>query len=163
MVSRTTIKGGPELRARLDNLVAEVPEGCKQEWADEAAKRMRSKAPRGSGSHGIHLADSFEVRDHSTGGYSLGAAVFGAYWGIFVDRGAKASVPKRRQVLKFEKGGQTIFARKVKRRRRRPFASESAQSALADMSWVDIVQKAWAGRRLTGRGRATRSSRFIGG
>ena len=163
-----TIKGGPELRARLDNLVGQVPEAFKEQWANDAAGRMQRTAPRRTG----RLAGSFEVREHHTvtSGYNLGAAVYGAFWAIFIDRGTKAhDIEGRRSRTKTlrwsDAAGRTVFARKVHRRRmpRRPFVTEAVQSALRDAPWVSLCQQAWSGRRLTRRGRVSGGRTFLGG
>lgn len=170
----TKLIGGPQLKARLDNLVAEVPDAFKAQWAGDAAGRMSRTAPHRTG----RLARSFEVRDHTTktAGYAKGAAVFGAFWAIFIDRGTKRHTiepkPGRKAKragaqpsLRFFEGGRTIFARKVMHRRmgRHPFVTNAAQDALREAPWVGLCQQAWSGRKLNRRGRVSGARTFLGG
>lgn len=142
------LSGGSDLRARLANL-ATVPDEFARTWAKETADQMRKTAPN---------ARRPASRIFTTKILRLRAAVYGAYWWIFVDRGTKAheitgaggSNPPN--ILMFEVGGKTIFRSQVekKRGRRRPFISRAAQGALAGSKWADSVIKQWNGRRLRG-------------
>lgn len=142
-MARLTIKGGSALRARLTNIRA-VPETFAAEWASEAADRIRATKPPST----RPASSRFTTKASRTRG-----GVYGAFWWIFIDRGTKAHdiVARKKKVLRFEKGGETIFAKRVhlKRMRRRPFISKAAQGALNDMG-TDAIVKAWNGRRLRG-------------
>lgn len=153
MPTGLTIKGGPELKARLASL-ASAPSQMLGQWQSATVSRSRSTAPSrtGRGRASIHAAKLTDTR----------AEVRGAYWLIFVDRGTKAhdirpkslsgsgrGGPGTAKALKFDYRGQTIFTRKVHRRRmkRRPFLTQAAQEAFKGGAWVDVVQKAWTRRR----------------
>jgi hypothetical protein len=135
----TRLIGGPDLRARLASLQGVGPEFA-QTWADDTATRMRTTAPPA------------HDRRFSTRVRHFRAGVYGAFWWIFVDRGTKAHGPKRAKVLRFERGGETIFAKKVRGVKRRPFVTRAAQEALAGSKWADTVIKQWNRRRVGGRG-----------
>lgn len=165
-MAKVTIKGGPELKVRLDSIPGVAGPEIMATWANDAARNIRAAAPRGRGSHGQHLADSIvsgtkgaATRRRGRGAMAgVRAAVFGAYWGIFVDRGTKAHdiKPKRSKsttgkgapALQFitSRGGDSIFRPKARVRRigRRPFITEGAQKALRDLPWADKVLMAWS-------------------
>lgn len=163
------IRGGPLLKARLDDVADVAPELIMAQWAEDASRNISHGAPRGSGSHGVHLADTIKpgakgASRHGSRSRRAGvrAAVFGAYWGIFIDRGTKAHsiVPREGRAsttgngapaLRFESRGQTIFRRATFRRRmrRRPFITEGAQRALRESPWGDLVIQAWNRRAET--------------
>jgi hypothetical protein len=139
-----TIKGGPELRARLQAVIANAPE-MERAWADDAAKRIKAAAPSRTG----------RLKASVRAGTSKGrGAVFGAFWGVFIDRGTKPHTIEahKAKALRFEYRGQTIFAKKVqrKRMRRRPFITKGAQDALAASPIHDQIIKAW-NRKASGR------------
>lgn len=143
MTSR--LVGGSELRARLASLM-DVPPEFASTWADETASKMRQTAPN---------ARRPASRVFTTKIARYRAAVYGAYWWIFVDRGTKAhdifgsGGKNPPNFLKFSAGGQTIFASKVHHPRtgRNPFISRAAQGALAGSKWAETVIKQWNGRR----------------
>jgi hypothetical protein len=137
----TRITGGPELRARLTNVVRNA-DFMEAVWAKDAAARIKADAPtdRGRGKASIRA------------GASRGrGAVFGAFWLVFVDRGTKAHeiIARKASVLRFEYRGRVIFAKKVQRRamRRRPFITRGAQEALAGLPIRDAIIQAWNRRR----------------
>lgn len=135
------IKGGPELRARLASIVGSVTE-MERAWAEDAAKRIASDAPRRTGK----LAGSIHAGQERTKG-----VVKGAWYGVILDRGTKAYpiVPKRAEALKFSYRGRTVFAKKSnrKRLRRRPFITAGAQGALRSLAIRDQIIAAWNRRR----------------
>jgi hypothetical protein len=139
--------GGSDLKARLTS-VANVPPDFAKVWADETAKTMRATAPN---------ARRAESHVFTTRVLRLKAAVYGAFWWIFVDRGTKAhdifgsGGKNPPDTLMFSEGGNTIFAKKVHhpRTRRNPFISRAAQNALTGSPWVDTVVKHW-NRQSTG-------------
>jgi hypothetical protein len=139
------IKGGPELRARLQNIVASAAE-LERAWARDAASKIKADAPRRTGA----LAGSVQE------GTSKGkGAVYGNWYGIIQDRGTK-SYPisaKGSGMLRFEYKGRTIFAKKVQRKRlrRRPFITRGAQDALRSPALTAVIMKAWS--RRSGKGR----------
>jgi hypothetical protein len=147
-VTTVRIKGGPELKARLAAIPAGAPELVAL-WADDAASRMRSAAPN---------ARRPASRQFTTKARGLRAAVYGAFWWIFVDRGTKAhdiygsGGKNPPDTLKFEYRGRTVFAKKVHRRGkgRRAFISKAAQDALASSALTGFIIKQWNKRRIGG-------------
>jgi hypothetical protein len=140
--------GGPQLRARLASLV-DVPEDFARQWAHDTADELRKTAPN---------ARRPASRTFTTKALRLKAAVYGAFWWVFVDRGTKAhdifGAGKRNppDILRFEVGGRTIFASKAhhKRTRRNPFITRAAQGAFK--GWELAVVKQWNRRRTGGHG-----------
>lgn len=140
------LRGGPELRARLQSVIAAGPE-IQRAWADEAASRIKENAPRRTGA----LADSIEPGEKDGK-----AVVRGNYYGVILDRGTKSYpiTPKKQGgTLRFSYRGRAIFAKKADRRklRRRPFITKGAQDALASSAPQDAIVKAWSRKRSTGR------------
>lgn len=139
------IKGGPELRARLLSIVASATE-IERAWAEDAAHRIRSDAPRRTGA----LERSIQPGTKAGKG-----AVFGNWYGIIQDRGTRSYgiEPKRASTLRFEYRGRTVFAKSAQRRRlrRRPFITRGAQDALAATAITTAIYKAWS--RKSGKGR----------
>jgi len=129
--------GGSALRARLRDLGRIGPDFA-AEWADETADLMRQTKPP---------SDRPESSVFTTKADERHGRVFGAFWWIFVDRGTKAHGPKRANFLRFEKGGETIFARKVRGQKRRPFITRAAREALSSNSFADLVLRSWSGRK----------------
>jgi hypothetical protein len=127
----------------------DVPAEFGKTWADDTAKQMRATAPN---------ARRAASRVFTTRASHLKAAVYGAFWWIFVDRGTKAHDifgSGRRNppnILRFKAGGQTIFAAKVHHPRtpRNPFISRAAQAAFKGSAFAQTVIKQWNRRRLTG-------------
>lgn len=139
------IKGGPELKARLASIIAGSPELVKA-WADDAKERIARDAPN---------ARRPASRQWSTRAQGNRAGVYGAFWWVFVDRGTKAHdiLPRRAKVLRWDRGGRTVFAKRVHQRglRRRPFITRNAQAAFASSKLSEQVVKLWNRRRLTSR------------
>lgn len=142
------IKGGPELKARLASIPAGAPDMV-HAWGDDAADRMRSGAPNAK----RPASRNFTVRARG-----VRAAVYGAFWWIFVDRGTKAhdiygsDARNPPNTLKFNFHGRTVFAKKVHRRGkgRRAFISKAAQDALASSKLSELIIRQWNKRRLGG-------------
>lgn len=150
MATRTLI-GGPQLKARLEAMKA-VPAGFAEQWADDAKSRIKQTHPP---------AKREASRRFSTKVDGLRAAVYGAFWWVFVDRGTKAHDIKGEgadnppNVLKFKAGGLTIFAKKVRhpRTQRRPFITNAAKDALSASRFSDLVVQSWNRKRIGKRGR----------
>lgn len=142
---KATIKGGPELKARLASVVAARPEMTRA-WAHDAAGGMRRDAPRRTG----RLASSIVEGEKQGKG-----VVRGNWYGIIQDRGTKAySIePKKASALRFSYKGRTVFAKKTQRRRlrRRPFITQNAQDALRGLPIAAVIVKAFSRKRSSGR------------
>jgi hypothetical protein len=136
MADGLRVTGFPELRARLSAVATAGPQ-ILGKWQFGTVQKARSTAPSrtGRGRASIHASRLTDTR----------AEVRGAYWLIFMDRGTKAHdiLPKgisgsgrggksNTKALRFEWKGETVFARKVHRRRmrRRPFLTKAAQDSL---------------------------------
>lgn len=133
-----SLKGGPELRARLRALkLAFKPVG--RQWADETARLARAYVPVRTG----RLQRSIR-RKNAT---QTKATVFAHYTGVFVDRGTKAhdEVPRRASSLVFQAGGQTIFAKKVHKPRTQPnrFAARAAHEAFERSPLAEELIREW--------------------
>lgn len=147
-MARVNIIGGPDLRARL-NAVANAEYTA--EWAADTIELIRHTKPPSKRSE----SNRWSAKWNRTR-----AAVYGAYWWVFVDRGTKrheitgTGNPKRNPPysLKFQVGGRTIFSRKVTHPRttRRPFITKAAQEALAGSSMAKLIIKSWNFKRLSG-------------
>ena len=159
MATGMTVKGFPELRARLDS-IGRPGMPILGKWQHNTTVQARSTAPSrtGRGRASIHPSKLTETR----------AEVRGAYWLIFMDRGTKAHIiePKgisgggrggksNTKALRFEWKGETVFARKVHRRRmrRRPFLTKAAQDGLKSGIFSDAIIQLWNRPRAAGRWR----------
>ena len=145
MPTGVTVKGFPELRARLSAVATAGPQ-ILGKWQYSTVQKARSTAPSrtGRGRASIHASKLTQTR----------AEVRGAFWLVFIDRGTKAHViePKGAsgsgrggkgdtKALRFEYRGETVFARKVHRRRmrRRPFLTKAAQDSLRATGTGEII------------------------
>lgn len=145
MATGLRISGFPELRARLSAVSTAGPQ-ILGKWQYSTVQKARTTAPSrsGRGRSSIHASKLTETR----------AEVRGAFWLIFMDRGTKAHViePKgisgsgrggkgTTKALRFEWKGETVFARKVNRRRmrRRPFLTKAAQDSLRATGTGEII------------------------
>lgn len=145
MATGLRVTGFPELRARLSAVATAGPQ-ILGKWQYSTVQKARSTAPSrtGRGRASIRASKLTQTR----------AEVRGAFWLIFMDRGAKAHViePKgisgsgrggksSTRALRFEYKGETVFARKVHRRRmrRRPFLTKAAQDSLRAVGTSEII------------------------
>lgn len=148
-MARASLIGGPQLKLRLTSL-EQVPADFADVWAETTAQKLRETAPN---------ARRPESRTFTTKVRGFRAAVYGAFWWIFVDRGTKAHEilgsgrKNPPNTLMFQIGGRTIFAPKVDhpRTKRNPFISRAAQSSLDDSSFKDTVISRWNRRRIGGK------------
>ena len=102
-VGKFTLQGGEALARVLDGLKPATSRRKQFKILREAAKPMRAgmeaNAPRGSGSHGRHLADSIviaSVRDRQGDGDATVAVgpSRDAFWGFFQERGTIFHAPQ---------------------------------------------------------------------
>jgi hypothetical protein len=149
MAKAVRFKGGPQLKARLASIPAGAP-AMVNVWADNAAQRMRDTAPN---------ATRAESKKFTTKVRGVRAAVYGAFWWIFVDRGAKRHTiygsgrKNPPDTLMFSRGGRTIFTKKVNHpgQRRNPFISKAAQDAFAAGPITAEIIKIWNRKRIGSR------------
>ncbi len=133
-----SLKGSPELRARLRSLkLAFKPVG--RAWGDDAVSELRRRVPKRTGK----TAASFRVRNNT----QTKTTVVGSFVANFIDAGTKAHdmVPKKASALVFQSSGQTIFAKKVHKPRQagKPFKRAAAEAALKDNPLAEAVIKQW--------------------
>ncbi len=124
--------GGPDLRARLTSL-EDVPADFGSTWADRTLKDARAGEPaperrRGSGNW------STKVGTGPRGDFR--AAVYGAFWWVFLDRGTRAH--------------STMFAPRIRGTKKTRFITKAAQAAFAGNAFSDSVVKLWQRKRLGG-------------
>lgn len=133
-----SLKGGPELRARLKALkVAFKPIG--KSWAettrDEAKRRIKKRT--GATAASIRVRNATQKR----------ATVVGSFKASFIDAGTKEhdEVPKRATRLKFQEQGRTIFAKKVHHPRTaaHPFKRAAALEGLRKNPMAAELIKQW--------------------
>lgn len=133
-----TIKGTPELRARLKALkLGFKPAG--RDWGNATVRHMRSSVPQRTG----RLRRSFRVKNAT----QKRATVSGHFTAFFIDKGTQAHLikPRRAERLRWEQGGRTIFARAVHhpRTRAQPFRDRAAKAGLRDAPIANDIIKAW--------------------
>jgi len=157
MPTGVTVKGFPELRARLSAAATAGPQ-ILGKWQYATVRQAHATAPSrtGRGRASIHASKLTDTR----------AEVRGAFWLIFMDRGTKAHVIEPQKysgssrhypggpplkgwgnpmAISDGKGADgTVFGRKVHRRRmrRRPFLTKAAQDSLRAVGTSEIV-KLW--------------------
>ena len=120
-----SLRGGPELRARLEALTHSfIPIG--RRWQREAIEAGRPKVPQRTGDTRRSLRPG-RVDDDE-------ARVVGSHVAYFIDSGVKphSIEPKRARTLAWQGSEGTIFARKVNHRgyRKRPFRARMAREGI---------------------------------
>jgi hypothetical protein len=128
------LRGTPELRRRL-KAIKTVFKPVGREWTEkttaEAKRRLASSVDTGRTRASVRRRNASMTK----------ASVVGNYPVNFIDAGVKAHdiKPRNATVLKFESGGQTIFAKKVHKRAipARPFKKASGEAGLRQ---VDILR-----------------------
>lgn len=133
-----SLKGGPELRARLKAIRLTFKEYGRP-WADTTAEEARKRVPVATG----RLRQSIRRKSVT----QRKATVVGHYSANFVDAGSREHdiVPRRKPLLIFEAGGRTIFARKVHKQRIGPrrFKRASAEAALRRHPMSETLTRLW--------------------
>ncbi len=135
---KTTLKGGPELQARLKALkLGFKPAG--RDWGNATVRHARSSVPQRTG----RLRQSFRVKNAT----QKRATVAGHFTAFFIDAGTKAHLikPRRAERLRWEQGGRTVFAKAVNhpRTRAQPFRQRAAEAGLRDAPIAARIIKAW--------------------
>jgi hypothetical protein len=134
-----SLKGGPELKARLRAMRQEFkPMG--RNWAQDTASTSNRTAPRGATGR---LGRSHKMRNAT----QRMATVVAIFYGVFVNRGTKAHtiVAKNAPNLVFTAQGRTIFAKKVAHRgiKGTRYVDKAAQGALRKHVSVKALIDAW--------------------
>lgn len=139
-----SLKGAPELRARLKALHKGVFKPAGKDWADEAVKIARARVPNRNTrwSKGT-LHDSIRRKSATQNK----AIVVGKYTAYFVDHGVVPHSLQRRKTRPAGKLGRSVFAAMARKPhpgyRARPFRVASAREALAKFPIKDKVIAAW--------------------
>lgn len=132
------LRGSRELRARL-KAIRQVFKPAGREWADFTAAEAKRRIPVATGK----TRASIRRRNAS----QKKATVVGNYPINFIDAGTVAHdiKPKRVSALKFDAGGQTVFARKVHKRAypARPFKKASAEAGLRQVDILADLIELW--------------------
>lgn len=132
------LKGSRELRRRL-KAIRTVFKPAGREWADITAAEAKRRVPVDTGK----TRASIRRRNAS----QKKATVVGNYPINFIDAGVKAHdiTPKNVSVMKFQAGGQTVFAKKVHKRSipARPFKKESAEIGLRKVDILGDLIELW--------------------
>jgi hypothetical protein len=104
-----SLRGSPQLRARL-RAIGQTFKPLGKAWGEEDVRQNRQDVPKKTGK----TAASFRVRNAT----QRKVVVVGSYVSYFLDHGTKAhsEAPRKANALRFESGGNTIFARKVNKR-----------------------------------------------
>lgn len=134
----TTLRGAKELRARLRAIkVSFKPIGRK--WAETTVAEMRPSAPErtGKGRSTIRVKNASMTR----------ATVSAIYYMGILDKGAKAHTITARpgKMLRFQVGGQAVFAKKVNipAQRGLGFAADAAHEALRQNPMAQVLIEEW--------------------
>lgn len=135
------LKGAAELQDRLAALPTAF-EPIARNWSRDAAKLMESRVHSPSG----RLRRSIEARATPTAGL-----VFANWRVTFQDKGTKAHGPRNKKAMRWGEGTHTIFAKKVRGVRKRPFIRRSAREAMKANPMANEIIKAW--NAAGGRGR----------
>lgn len=120
-----SLKGSPQLRARL-KAIRQTFKPVGKDWADDMVTISKPMVPTRTGKSraSIRRRNASQKR----------ATVVGSYVLFFLDHGTKAhdEKPRKARVLRFQSGGNTIFARKVHKRATRGsgFRNRAAREAL---------------------------------
>lgn len=131
-----SLKGGPELMARLGALGASfIP--IARRWQREAIDAGRPRIPSRTGATRRSLRPGRYGRKF--------ARVEGSYIAYFIDSGVKPHGPKRATTLAWQGSGGTIFAKRVKGYRKRPFRARMAREGLRQTPMAQTVVDQWNG------------------
>jgi hypothetical protein len=120
-----SLKGSPQLRARL-KAIRQTFKPVGKDWADDMVTISKPMVPTRTGKSraSIRRRNASQKR----------ATVVGSYVLFFLDHGTKEhdEKPRKARVLRFQSGGNTIFARKVHKRATRGsgFRNRAAREAL---------------------------------
>jgi hypothetical protein len=134
------LRGSRELRARL-KAIRTVFKPVAKDWTaitvDEAKRRLSTSVDTGKTRASVRRRNASQRK----------ATVVGNYPVNFIDAGTKEHdiKPRRVSVLKFNVGGNTVFARKVHKRRQpaRPFKRASAEAGLRKVEIIRDLIELW--------------------
>jgi hypothetical protein len=132
------LKGAAEAKARA-RAIKQIFKPVALEWTEQATLLAKRYAPRRTGK----LQSSIRRKNAS----QRKASIQGIYYGAILSKGSKAHDIKAKKVgtLKFEKGGQTFFRKKVHRRGLPPddFARRARGEALRRVPLAQRLYDLW--------------------
>lgn len=133
-----SLKGTPELRRRL-KAIKLVFKTAGRDWADETAAIAKTMVPTATGKTRASIRRKNASQRKAT--------VYGRYPVNFIDAGSKAHDIQAKGVgtLKFAKGGNTYFRKKVHKQRipARPFKKRAAAIGLERTDIMGDVIELW--------------------
>jgi hypothetical protein len=140
---RLDLQGARELRARL-KAMRQIFKPIGREWADATATSAKRRIQAAGAVDTGKTVGSIRRRNAS----QRKATVVGHYPINFIDAGTRAHdiVPKKARMLRFEdRGGRTVFARKVHKRAQpaRPFKAAAARDGLRDTNLRERLIELW--------------------
>lgn len=147
------LKGSDELRSRLA-AISEVFGPVAFAWTKDSVGTMRGRVHSPSG----RMRRSFEGKATNRAGL-----VFADYRVIFQDRGTKEHGPTKKKALKWGTGPNTVYAKRVRGVKKRPFIRKSARDALKRTPFASEVIALWnqAGGRVRQRQNRRRYVRTV--
>lgn len=136
-----SLKGGPELRARI-KAVGQTFKPYGKLWRDTTARNMRRSIPVATGATRDSIRGKSATQKRAT--------VVGSYITNFIDAGSKAHdiEARKKPLLIFEAGGRTIFTKKVHkariapRRFKRPAALDAIREHPMHETMIDLWNRA---------------------
>jgi hypothetical protein len=142
----TRIIGMPELGDRLEAITESfVPIGKK--WQQEAIAAGRPKIPSRSGDTRRSLrAGAIGEKTINNSGRNrarLQARVIGSYVAYFIDSGVRPHGPRRASTLAWQGSEGTIFARRVKGYKKRPFRARMAREGIRRTDMAQQLVDQW--------------------
>lgn len=144
----TRIIGMPELNDRLDAVVDSfLPIGRK--WQKEAIAAGRPRIPSRSGDTRRSLRPGSvgekTINNRGLNRARLQARVIGSHVAYFIDSGVRPHGPRRGSVLAWQGSEGTVFARRVKGFKKRPFRARMAREGLRRTDMAQQLIDEWNG------------------
>jgi hypothetical protein len=142
------LRGGAELRARLEAASMTFIDVAVR-WQDEAIKAGTPRIPSRTGATRRSLrAVPVGAKTMNAGGKRaarLQARVEGSYVGYFIDSGVGEHGPKKARAMRYQGGEGTIFAKKVRGYKKRPFRARMAREGLRNTPMAQLLIDRWNG------------------
>lgn len=137
------LRGTDALRSRLDAVAADGFRRLAEEWQDAALAAGKSMVPRASGATAGSLRKM--MPKYLARRKSISVQIGGSHVAYFIDAGVRAHGAKRARVMRFEGGEGTIFAKRVRGYRRRPFRARMARAGMSGAHGAQAIIDAWNG------------------
>lgn len=136
------LRGAPELLARLEALDGTF-RVVGRRWQNAAIDAGRPRIPTATGETRRSLQPG-AIRQ-GKGRSRLQARVVGSYIAYFIDSGVKPHGPKHARVLAWQGSQGTIFARRVRGYRKRPFRARMAREGIKRTPMAQSLVDQWNG------------------